>query len=90
MKKLLFFLLGLLLLNCQEKTKADPEQLIQVGMKYEEVIKMIGKPTDSISYRNGDGNLIHKLQYRNYRTFSDYEFGVVLNDSLKVVEYYYD
>lgn len=89
MKKILIFTIVTFLYSCNKKT-VDLTKVIYVKMSYQEVLKIIGKPSDSIKYINSEGKSIYKLRYENFDNFSDYGFNVILNDSLKVIDRHYD
>ncbi|MCR5860775.1 hypothetical protein LRS05_00800 [Flavobacterium sp. J372] len=74
-----------LIITCCNNVK-DLRKDVKHGMHYNEVINMIGKPSDSSAYTNADGNFIRKISYSEVEIFSDYDFYVVFNESLKVID----
>lgn len=88
MKNIFKVLFVLFFVNCS-KTK-DLNDIIKLNMSYNEVKSILGKPTDSIRYKNADNLYIIKLRYDNVENFSDYGFNVIFNDSLKVIDKHYD
>lgn len=80
----LMLLLSLVFTSC--KKVKDAREDVKPGMHYDEVISKMGKPSDSSAYTNADGNFIHKISYSEVENFSDYDFYVVFNESLKVID----
>lgn len=92
MKILTFLIVFFLFLSCDkyDNKLSNPELIIKNGMDYNKVINELGKPNDSIHYKNADGQWIFRIRYENVENFSDYGFNIIFNDSLKVINFGYD
>ena len=90
MKKIAIVISIYIIFSCNKNEKKEFYiDKVKKGMTTEEVKDLLGNPIDSSQYQNHAGKDILRYDY-NEENFSDYGFNVIFNDSLKVINYYYD
>ena len=90
MKNIVVTLFALLFFSCSKNERKEFYiDKVKKGMITQEVKEILGNPIDSTQYKNYEGELILRYDYKE-GNFSDYGLNVIFNDSYLVIDYYYD